>query len=343
MRYRRVTLAGCALAAAGLLVTACSSGQQAGSGAQSSAPVTGNITVAYLQKQGDQQYFIDEAAGAQAAAKQLSTPQSTVTVKIVNLGQDANKAVTETDSAIAQKVNGIAIVVPDQKIGPQVASAATGAGIPLVSSDDSINDGQNQPVPFVGFDGFDMGSKVGTEAAKQVKAKGWNPAETGVIYAAKEDLSVCQDRVRGEKQTYAQGGGAGKAIDVGTDNSVNGAQSTASGIITGNPAVKNWVVMGCNDENVSGVLQALSNAKVPAGNIVGVGLGAYIACKSWSPGAAPDGFTSALYIDGHDVGGDAVKTLVNKIRGGTPLPAKTIARTQMVDASNWHSTTLKCT
>ncbi|MDT7558353.1 MAG: L-arabinose transport system substrate-binding protein [Pseudonocardiales bacterium] len=343
MRPTRIPAIACALGASTLLIAGCSSGQQASSGAQSAGPVSGNITVALLQKQGDQQYFIDEAAGAQAAAKELSTPESTVSLKVVNLGQDANKAVTETDSAIAQKVNGIAIVVPDQKIGPQVAGAATTAGIPLVSADDSISDSAGAAVPFVGFDGFDMGSKVGTEAAKEAAPKGWTAADTAVIYASKQDLTVCQDRVRGEKEQFTKGGGAGKVIDVGTDNSVNGAQSTASGIITGNPSVKNWIVMGCNDENVSGVLQALSNAKVPAANVVGVGLGAYIACKSWQPGAAADGFHSALYIDGHDVGGDAVRTLVAKIRNGTPLPPKTIAKTQIVDAANAASTSLKCT
>jgi len=255
---------------------------------------------------------------------------------MVNLGQDANKAVTETDSAVAQKVNGIAIVVPDQKIGPQVANSAAAAGVPLVSSDDSIKDSAGADVPFVGFDGFDMGSKVGTEAAKEVGPKGWTAADTAVIYASKQDLTVCQDRVRGEKEQFTKGGGIGKVIDVGTE-------STASGIITGNPTVKNWVVMGCNDENVSGVLQALANAKVPAANVVGVGLGAYIACKSWQPGAAADGFSSALYIDGHVVGGDAIRTLVAKIRNGTALPAKTIAKTEIVDAASAPSSSLKCT
>ena len=343
MRPSRIPAVVCLLGASALLASGCSSGQQAGPNVAGAGPVSGNITVAYLQKQGDQQYFIDEAAGAQAAAKELSTPQSTVTLKVVNLGQDANKAVTETDSAVAQKVNGIAIVVPDQKIGPQVAGAASAAGVPMVSSDDTISDGSGAAVPFVGFDGYDMGSKVGTETAKQVAPKGWTAADTAVLYSSKQDLTVCQDRVRGEKEKYTGAGGVGKVVDVGTDNSVNGAQSTASGIITGNPGVKNWVVMGCNDENVSGVLQALANAKVPAANVVGVGLGAYLACKSWQPGAAPDGFVSSLYIDGHDVGGDAVRTLVAKIRNGTPLPPKTIARTQIVDAQTAGQTTLKCT
>jgi L-arabinose transport system substrate-binding protein len=343
MRRSRVHLFVGALGVAALLVAGCSSGQQAAPSGPNAAPVTGDITIAYLQKQGDQQYFIDEAAGARNAAAELSRPGSTVTVKVVNLGQDANKAITETDSAVAQKVHGVAIVVPDQKIGPQIANAVNSASIPLVASDDSIKDGAGAEVAFVGFDGYDMGSKVGTESAKRVAAKGWNPAETGVLYAYKQDLTVCGDRVRGEKERYAQGRGQGTAIEVGTDNSVNGAQSAASGVITGNPNIKNWVVMGCNDENVSGVLQALANAKVPADNVVGVGLGGYIACKSWQPGATSDGFVSALYIDGHEVGADAVRVLVDKIRNGKPLPPKTIAKTQIVDAGSVGASSLKCT
>ena len=367
-RGRVLTLGSTAMIAA-VMLSSCSSGQPAATATSSSTPsavdsgaapaasgssnaapsaaasgggATGNITIAYLQKQGDQQYFIDEANGAKDAAKALSTSSSTITIKVVNLGQDANQAITEVDSAIGQKVNGIAIVVPDQKIGPQVADKAAAAGIPLISSDDTIVDGKGAAVPFAGFDGYDMGSKVGTEAAKLIAAKGWNAADVAVLYAYKQDLSVCADRGRGEKEKYTAGGGIGKAISVGTLDTVDSAQSAASGIITGNPAVKHWVVMGCNDEDVSGVVQSLNNARVDPSNIVGVGLGAYIACKSWQPGAKADGFQAALYIDGRDVGATAVKALVAKIRNGTALPAKSLAKTQIVDSSTYKSTTLVC-
>ena len=53
-------------------------------------------------------------------------------------------------------------------------------------------------------------------------------------------------------------------------------------------------------ERLRQVLQALSNAKVAAPNMVGVGLGGYLACKSWG------------------VGADAVATLVARVRGGEP-------------------------
>ena len=40
---------------------------------------------------------------------------------------------------------------------------------------------------------------------------------------------------------------------------------------------------------------------------------------------------------------DAVRTLVNRIRTGAALPARTIAKTQIVGATTWKDTTLKCT
>ncbi|MFJ1709434.1 sugar ABC transporter substrate-binding protein, partial [Kitasatospora sp. NPDC088346] len=66
-----------AAATAGLLLTlgltaACSTGQESvKSDAVPAAPVKGRISLTYLQKQGDQEYFIGEAEGAKAKAAEL--------------------------------------------------------------------------------------------------------------------------------------------------------------------------------------------------------------------------------------------------------------------------------
>ena len=120
---RRLKVAAAVAATAALMfsATGCTSGQETASGDQAAGPKKGPITIALLQKQGDQQYFVDEAAGAKLAAEAAGD----VEIKVVNLGTDANKAISEVDSVIAQKVDGIIIVVPDQQIGPQVIAAAT--------------------------------------------------------------------------------------------------------------------------------------------------------------------------------------------------------------------------
>ena len=296
------------------------------------------LTIAYVQKQGDQQYFVDEANGARDEAKALGN----VKVDVVNVQMDANAAISAMNVMVGQKVNGIAIVVPDQQIGPQVIDMASGANIPLVSSDDPIKSGTGQTAAFVGFDGYQMGYKVGQAAGELYKKAGWAPDTTRVAAAYEQQLSVCADRESGEEAGFtAAAGSVPKIIKIGTDNSVVDAQNRTSAVVTANPQIKHWVVWGCNDENETGAVTALTNANIPVDGIIGVGLGAYLTCKDWQAGQE-SGNKAALFISGHDVGSAAVKVLVDSIRNKTPLPAKTIAKTTIVTPANWKGVMGSC-
>ncbi len=57
---------------------------------------------------------------------------------MVNLGNDANKTVSEAQAAISQKSNGLIVVVPDPAVGPQVVQLAKDAKVALLTSDDQI-------------------------------------------------------------------------------------------------------------------------------------------------------------------------------------------------------------
>ena len=296
------------------------------------------LTIAYIQKQGDQQYFVDEAQGARNEAKTLGN----VRVNVVNVQMDANAAISAMNVMVGQKVDGIAIVVPDQQIGPQVIDMASQAKIPLVSSDDPIKSGTGKPAPFVGFDGYQMGYKVGEAAGKLYKSAGWTTGTTRVAAAYEQQLSVCQDRENGEEAGFsAVAGTPPTIIKIGTDNSVVDAQNRTGAVVTANPQIKHWVVWGCNDENETGAVTALSNAGIQSSGIIGVGLGGYLTCKDWQAGQA-SGNKAALFISGQDVGSAAVRVLVASIRNHTPLPAKTIANTTIVTPVNWKSVMGSC-
>lgn len=343
MSNLRITkyLAGAGAAVLVVGLSACgavSSGQDTNKSGSSDTGTTksGQITIAYLQKQGDQQYFVDEANGAKAEAKKLGD----VKIVVADLGTDSNKAISTMTTEVGQKVDGIAIVVPDQKIGPQIISMA--GGIPLVASDDPISSGDNKAAPFVGFNSEQMGKSVGTKAGALFKAAGWKPADTRVVATYQQGLSDCQDREKGEEEGFAAAAGqTPKIIKLGTDNSVVDAQNKTAAAITANQGVKHWVVWGCNDESETGAVTALQNSGVSPDNIIGVGLGAYLTCKDWAAGKT-SGNKAALFIDGHAVGATAVKVLVDKIRNGTPLPATSIAPTQIVDASNYKQAGVQC-
>ena len=297
------------------------------------------LTIAYIQKQGDQQYFVDEAQGARDEAKALGN----VKIDVVNVQMDSNAAISAMNVMSGQKVNAIAIVVPDQQIGPQVIDMASQAQIPLVSSDDPIKNGAGAFAPFVGFDGYQMGYKVGEEAGQLYKQAGWDATGTRVAAAYEQQLSDCQDRERGEEAGFkaAAGGELPTIIKIGTDNSVVDAQNRMGAVVTANPQIKHWVVWGCNDENETGAVTALANAGVTPANVIGVGLGAYLTCKDWQAGQA-SGNKAALFINGHDVGSAAVKVLVDSIRNHTPLPAKTIAKTTIVTPATWKGVMGSC-
>jgi L-arabinose transport system substrate-binding protein len=323
--------------------SACTSGMETPSGGASGGggeTVDGPITIAFLQKQGDQQYFVDEGVGAKEAAETLGD----VEIKMVDLGTDSNRAISELDSVIAQGVDGIIIVVPDQQIGPQVIEAANTAGIPIMAADDIIADASGSEAPFTGFDGNAMGTLVGEEAARLYTEAGWSAEDTRIISAYKQDLSVCTDRVDGATAAFtgAIEGEAPELVEVGTDNSATDAQDQAGAVITANAGVKHWVVWGCNDENETGVVTALQNSGVAPSDIAGVGLGAYLTCKDWAAGQET-GNKAALFISGVEVGKAATTSMVGLLRDGTALPPKTIADTKIVNSENWESEGVVCT
>jgi L-arabinose transport system substrate-binding protein len=336
----RQAIVGLALVLSAGLLAACSSGAAAGpSGGGGQATRSGPLTIAYLQKQGDQQYFVDEANGAR---KQAAT-MGNVKVDVVDLGTDSNAAISDLGTEVGQQVDGIAVVVPDQKIGPQVIGQAGSANIPLVASDDPISAGSGQAAPFVGFDSVQMGASVGQEAATLYQQAKWPAAGTKVLAVYQQGLSDCQQREQGEEAGFRAGAGTTLPIvKVGTDNSVVDAQNKTGAVITANPQVKHWIVWGCNDESETGAVTALQNSGLSPADIDGVGLGGYLDCKDWQAGKA-SGNKASLFIDGHQVGALAIKVLVDHLRKGTPLPAKTIVPTKIVDSGNWRQAGLVCT
>jgi len=337
--WARTAAGGVAVLALAAL-TACSSGMESAEpAAGDKGPSDGPLTIALIQKQGDQQYFIDEADGAKEAAK----ADGDVTINVVDVSTDSNKAISEVEAAIAQGVDGIIIVVPDTQIGPQVIQLATDAGIPIMAADDPIVDAKGAAAAFTGFDGTSMGEKVGADAARLYQEAGWAAADTRILSAYKQDQPNCVERVDGAEAAFSEAVPDGpEVIEVGTDNSATDAQDKAGAVITANAGVKHWVVWGCNDENETGVVTALQNSGIAPADIIGVGLGAYLDCKDWAAGK-DTGNKSALYISGAEVGRSAIQVLVDKVKNGKELPAETIAKTTIVNKDNYKQAGVNCT
>ena len=246
-------------------------------------PEAGKPLLIVINKSADQQYFIDLQNSFVDKAGELGADSKKFDAKL-----DPNLGVSLVNDAISAGAKGIAITVPDQTIGPAIAKAARDAGVVLIATDDSIVDENGAPVPFVGFDGKDMGKKVGEAAAQLLTDSGWlddSAKKVGVLSVEVQTLSVCNDRTDNAKAAIlAAGVSEAQVFSVPYTGEALSAQDAAGPIITANPDVTNWIVFGCNDEGVLGTLNALATAGVTPENVIGVGLGAYEACKSWAAG-----------------------------------------------------------
>jgi len=286
-----------------------------------------------INKSADQQYFIDLQNSFVEAAEGLGAQAKKFDAKL-----DPNLGVSLVNDAISAGAKGIAITVPDQTIGPAIAQAAKDAGVILIATDDNIVDENSDPVPFVGFDGKDMGKKVGEAAAQLLTESGWlddADKKVGVLSVEVQTLSVCNDRTDNEKAAIiAAGVPEDQVFPVPYTGETLSAQDAAGPIITANPDITNWIVFGCNDEGVLGTLNALATSGFSPDAIIGVGLGSYEACKPWAAGQ-PSGFKAGLFISGLDVGRTAAQVLWDAIINGIEPPPQTFAPTTIVDPSNY--------
>jgi L-arabinose transport system substrate-binding protein len=292
-----------------------------------------------INKSADQQYFI-----AQQQAFKAEIESKGGTARLYNAKLDGNLAISQINDAISAGAKGIAITVPDQTIGPSIATTASQAKVAMVITDDIVKDSSGKPLPFVGFSGTEMGTKVGQEAGQLLTQSGWlsdSSKKVGVLSVEVQTLSVCNDRTTAEKQQIqSAGASAANIFPVPYTGETPAAQSAAGPVITAHPNITNWVVFACNDEGVLGTLNAMQTAGIKPENIIAVGLGAYLACVPWKAKQAT-GFKAALYISGADVGRAAADELWANVQNGTALQANTYAKTTIVTPDNYATVVAK--
>ncbi len=127
----------------------------------------------YINKDGNDSWFVDEVAGAKAEAEKIGAQFTSQ-----NVDFDSNRTTVAVDTAIAAGAKGIVIVVPEQKVGPAVLKKAKDANIPMIAVDDSIKDEAGKEAPFVGFSSPDAGKQVGQVIAQNAQAVGLAKAGT---------------------------------------------------------------------------------------------------------------------------------------------------------------------
>ena len=286
-----------------------------------------------INKSADQNYFIDLQGAFTDKAEELGAEAKTFDAKL-----DPSLGVSLVDNAISAGAAGIAITVPDQTIGPAISMAAREAGVVLIATDDSIVDENGDPVPFVGFDGTEMGRQAGEAAATLLEEYGWlkDPdIKVGALIANAETVSVIVQRCEAEVAELVKAGMSEDMIfTVPYTGETISAQDAAGPIITANPDITHWVVTGGNDEGVLGVLNALATAGFDSEHILGIGVGGNESCKPWAAGIE-SGFKASVWVSGISVGTKAAEVLYDAVVNGIEPPQFSIADTFLLTPENY--------
>lgn len=321
-----------ALAAAAPLIGACGSDDDSGSAASGGSAAAEDLKFAYLTKQGDVPYFVEQVGAAKATAKELGVELVTQDLRL-----DTDLTLTTMDTLITQGIDGIAIVVPDQAVGPAVIQKAEAADVPLVAVDDTIDDREGQPAPYIGLDNAAVGGQVGEAVSELYAQASWKDdvAATGIASVELKDLDVCNQRTDGAKEKFFAANPdfpQDQVVSVPYDGSTNAALDAMSTVITANQQYDHWLVWSCNDAGVQGAVRALERADFEWQDVIGVGLDGSLACDEFKRGKS--GFRASLHLDPKNEGKAAVQALYDYHVDDKPLPEQLYFPGTYIDREN---------
>ena len=293
-----------------------------------------DIKIGFINKMGDDPWFVAEVAGAKAKAEELGASFVSQDVQF-----DANLTITTLDTMIGDGVDGIAIVVPDKALGPVVAAKAKEAGIPLIAVDDDITFEDGSPVPYVGMNAKNIGMAVGTQLAAIYNAEGWADKNVRVVSIEDRKADTCMQRNMGAEEAFlagVPGFDPANIIRVAYDNTMVNSIDVMTTTLTGNPEVTNWVFYSCNDDGVLGAARAMENAGYTADQGLGIGIDGSRACDAFG-GGTPSAFRGTMWLNSANHGRDAVAALVASIKDGTELPLATYSDPEFINAENFET------
>jgi L-arabinose transport system substrate-binding protein len=327
-KRRRLVAAALAVVALGPFATSCGSDDDSGDGGSAGEKAKfGLITQLSVHP-----YFVEEANGARAEARRLG-----VDLQVVDSGLESAKVISLTRTLITSEVDGLAIVPSNTEIGPRVTSLAERADIPLVASDSPLEDAGGKAVPFVGLDNEESGVQVGEIVARIYGEEGWSPENT--YYANVEaPFQACLQRTNAAVETFRKANPdfpEDHVIKVPYDSTSKKANDAMRATLTANPDAEHWLISACNDDGVDGALRALQNKGFPVGNVIGVGLGANLACQVFTKPYLSEGMRASTYLDPTAIGGGVVKRLYQLGVEEKDVPANTYIPTPEVNADNY--------
>lgn len=169
----------------------------------------------------------------------------------------------------------------------------------VITVDDQFLNAKGEPmtdVPLVMMAASEIGQRQGMELYAEMTKRGWDVKSSAVMAITADELDTARRRVDGSiKALKGAGFPADQIYRVPTKtNDIPGALDAANSLLVQYPDVKNWLVVGMNDNTVLGGIRATEGQGFAAENIIGIGINGVDAVNELAKSSATGFYGSLL-------------------------------------------------
>ena len=278
----------------------------------------GKLIVYGIYKAGDQTWFINEGDAARKTVEEAGGE-----FFYEDCLMDGSKMLDAIDRAYSNNADGIVICVPDQTMSQNVVDKCAEYGIAVVAADDA---------------GYDIGSSCAEWLCDYMEQNELAADETcGVLIMTMSTVSSCVPRTDGEYDVLSArfpefaDNANGRLFYADYDGTTEKGNTAAAAVITGNPQITKWMVMGANEEGIIGCVRALETNGVDAESAC-VGMGAYMVVEEYEKGSC---LRAAPYFSDVAIGTYSVNTLFDLI-DGNEVQMETAVPAEITTPENYH-------
>lgn len=276
------------------------------------------IVVAYVCKVLDNPWFQATTSAFKAKALELGASE----VLLLDSKMDPELAMSQVDTLISQKIDGLVINLPDEKLSRAVVDKCKAAKIPLIGTDDPLIENGKRIAPSLELDSYAAGYVMGEYLAKYVKEKNLvkNVADTMYVNLAGLQIASFVQRTNGANDAWSKilpDYPKDRMITADTDTVLTEeGYQTMSATIVAHPEVKTWFVTTVNDEVAIGAARALEQARLERTSYV-AGLGGYLAKNEFKKDFTP--IIASSHISAQTDGEVNAKALMDFILHGKEI------------------------
>ncbi len=276
------------------------------------------IVVAYICKLLDNPWFQATTAAFKAKALELGASQ----VLLIDSKMDPELSMSQVDTVISQKIDGLVINLPDQKLSRAVVDKCKAAKIPVIGTDDPLIENGKRIAPSLELGSYDAGHVMGEYLGKYVREKNLaaNIEDTMYVNLAALQISSFVERTNGANDAWKKempDYPKDRMIVADTDTAdPEAGYQTMAATIVAHPEVKTWFVTTVNDEVATGGARALEQAKLEHTSYI-VGLGGYLAKDEFKKDFTP--IIASSHISAQVDGDMNAQALMDKILKGKEI------------------------